>query len=253
MRGLVRALVPARIRALRHRPRTFDYQRLYDEQARNHGGREVVGDGEYELIGRMQLDLLRREGLEPGQTLVDFGCGNGRLARHAIPHLGDGRYFGIDICREFLRRAADATRGLGERCTVRWLHHTAPGFPDVDFRADMLCAFSVFTHMEHEDAYRYLAAARKVVRPGGKLIFSCLPLDQKLARDIFAVEAAATLAQRWGRVRNVATSKDMMEALAGMAGWRVDRWYDGDAAVFGPFDGRMLEFGQSACVLTAPG
>lgn len=245
MRTLLKSIVPLWIRKLRHGPAGFDYLRAYEDQAKHNDDRTVIGDGDYDAIGRMQLDLLKRNGLHPQHTLVDFGCGNGRLATHAIPYLNGGQYVGIDHCSEFLRRAEAR---LGSR--AKWIRQTSFEFPPL--RADMLCAFSVFTHMEHEDAFRYLKSAREAVKPGGTMVFSCLPLDQKLARDLFEYEAGESLAVRWSRVRNVVTSRDLMAAIATMAGWRVEQWLDGDAPVFQGPDGPMT-FGQSACTLRNPG
>jgi ubiquinone/menaquinone biosynthesis C-methylase UbiE len=90
------------------------------------------------------------EGLKPGDTLVDLGCGTGRLAVHAIPWLGEGgRYIGIDISKTML---AQARRLIDQRipspsCSVEFLHQTTPHFPLLNKSVDMVCAFSVFTHM----------------------------------------------------------------------------------------------------------
>ena len=111
----------------------------------------------------------------------------------------------------------------------------------------MVCAFSVFTHMEHEDSYRYLLDAFRVVRPGGSFVFSCLPLDLPAAQEIFVAEAALPVAERWRRVRAVTTSRDLMDAISTLAGWRVTDWYGGDH----PFLDQTA-LGQSVCVLERP-
>jgi len=36
----------------------------------------------------------------------------------------------------------------------------------------MVCFFSVFTHLLHEQSYVYLQEAKRVLKPGGKIIFS---------------------------------------------------------------------------------
>jgi ubiquinone/menaquinone biosynthesis C-methylase UbiE len=51
------------------------------------------------------------EGLRPINTLVDFGCGNGRLAIKVIPALNGGTYIGIDISDTFLKKADQRIRG----------------------------------------------------------------------------------------------------------------------------------------------
>jgi hypothetical protein len=104
--------------------------------------------------------------------------------------------------------------------------------------------------MEHEDMYRYLCEARRVVRPGGQFLFSCLPMTLPHAREIFLTEAAETHDARWGRVRNVTTTVEFMNTIAEMAGWRIVRWHrDGEPKSQLPeCVGRQL--GQSVCVLS---
>jgi Methyltransferase domain len=126
-------------------------------------------------------------------------------------------------------------------------------FPLGNRVADVVCAFSVFTHIEHEDTYRYLADAGRLVRAGGRFVFSCLPLELEVSREVFLESAALPLQQRWRRVRNVTTSRDMMDVISGLAGWRVVEWYDGDAARWS-IDGSSAPamLGQSICVLQRP-
>jgi hypothetical protein len=122
-----------------------------------------------------------------------------------------------------------------------------------DASADLICAFSVFTHMEHEDAYRYLIDGLRVTRAGGRFVFSCLPLELELSREIFREAAAFSLAERWRRVRNVITSRDLMDSIADLAGWRVISWYRGDEPTFDvPGLRERAALGQSVCVLERP-
>lgn len=81
------------------------YEHLYESHARGDSSAESVGAGNYELIWKMALSLLKMAGLRSTHTLVDFGCGSGRLAVQVIPELNGGRYIGIDIAKTFLRRA----------------------------------------------------------------------------------------------------------------------------------------------------
>ena len=231
------------------------YETLYENHAKYFKGDVSVGEGDYEKIGRVELDLLLMEGLKPGDTLLDFGCGNGRLAVHVVPQLnGHGRFIGIDISPTYLEQGAERIdRTAPDRaCQVEWIHQNTPNFPLPDDSVDMMCAFSVFTHMENEDSYHYLKDALRIVRPGGKFIFSCLPLDLKYARRIFLEEAAMSLEARWQRIRNVITSKELMTQLAELAGWKVLKWYEGEEDNIGLGDGPKNRLGQSSCIAVAP-
>ena len=231
------------------------YEQLYESQARETNIDEVIGHGDFELIGRIELALLKMEGLQPEHTLVDLGCGVGRLAVHAIPTLIGGSYIGIDISQTMLKRAKariDQT-APNPPCNVTWLKQTTSQFRLPEKSADMMCAFSVFTHMEHEDTYRYLKDALRIVKPRGRFIFSCLPLTLPSSKEIFLNSAGLDLKTRWKFVRNVTTSVDYMEEIARLAGWTPLRWYAGDEINIRLADsGKMYAFGQASCVLEAP-
>jgi hypothetical protein len=53
--------------------------------------------GEDEMI-----KVLRRHGLQPHHTFVDYGCGSLRLGRPIIELLEPGRFWGLDLAQEFL-------------------------------------------------------------------------------------------------------------------------------------------------------
>lgn len=227
------------------------YEALYETHARVHSAEDSVG-GSFDLVGRLELQLLLAEGLKPTDTLLDLGCGTGRLAVHAIPALDGGAYIGIDISQSMIDEAERRVRDTipDPPCEVLWAKQTTPVYPlDAD-SVDVVCAFSVFTHMEHEDTYRYLKEALRIVRPGGRFIFSCLPMNLNLARTVFLNSAGADLESRWSEVRNVTTSVDFMNEIARLAGWRPVRWYDGEEQnIRLPDTAEPHAMGQSVCVL----
>jgi len=253
LKAAARRVLPARLwqalRVLSGRG-AAPYEILYEAHARQHGD-GAVGAGPFELIGKIELSLLLMEGLTPTSTLVDLGCGSGRLAVHAIPLLAAGHYIGIDIAPSLLERARERVdRQVGPRGVVSWIHQEGLDFALESHSVDMMCAFSVFTHMEHEDTYRYLCQARRILRPHGRFILSCLPLELDAAREIFVTSANVDLARRWATVRNVTTSRDLMESVARLAGWTPVRWYSGNDRTIPLFDtGERRTLGQSVLVL----
>jgi cyclopropane fatty-acyl-phospholipid synthase-like methyltransferase len=164
---------------------------------------------------------LCEKGLRPDSDLLDFGCGIGRLAKFAIPYLVSGSYTGVDVAPTMIERARASFGTTGAGCRVEWAVQAEARF---DFRPesfDMICAFSVFTHIEHEDTYRYLADARRIVRPDGLFVLTCLPIQTAWGRRAFLDSARGGLEERWRAVRNVATSMDLMASVASLAGWQV--------------------------------
>lgn len=252
LRSLVRAIVPRPLRSLVRRrlapnpAQPHFYERAYERIAATVPGTGAIGGGDFEVFGRIELGLLLLEGVRPTDTVADLGCGIGRLAVPLIPYLQGGRYIGIDISKRMLREAARRAPGGG--CKIEWRHQRTSHFDLPEASVDVMCAFSVFTHMEPEDSYRYLGAALRTVRPGGKFLFSCLPLSLPAARGVFLESAEMDLAERWSQVRNFTTTEEAMERIAAMAGWKVLHWHPGEqASVAG-----LPPLGQSTCVLERP-
>jgi ubiquinone/menaquinone biosynthesis C-methylase UbiE len=253
MLSTIKKFVPKSIKheirsALLRRKSTRDYETLYEDHARELSPGSSIGNGDFDLIGRLELALLTEAGMTATSTLVDFGCGTGRLAVHAVPALNKGKYVGIDISQTMLAHCRTAIGSAEAEVVLQ--HQTEENFALGDASVDYICAFSVFTHMEHEDTYRYLRSARRIVRDGGAFVASCLPMTLSEARRIFLDEANLDSVARWGHVRNITTTKEMMEVVATMAGWRVDRWYDGDQEnIIDPATGKRHGLGQSTLVL----
>lgn len=232
------------------------YAARWDAHARALPDAEAVGGGSFELIGRIELGILVLAGLRADHTIVDLGCGAGRLAMQVIPMLnGHGHYVGMDVSAAMLDRAQARVQTLGNRtqCRVSWLKLDGTALPLADESVDLMCAFSVFTHIEHEDAFRYLKDARRVVRSGGRFIYSCLTMNYPYAFHVFLASAADDVRTRWSKVRNVTTSADLMDAIARLAGWTPLRWYHADEPVVTLSDPPGSHpLGQSVCVLESP-
>ena len=125
--------------------------------------------GQFEAIGILEMQLLIQSGLQKDGYVIDVGCGSGRLAKPLSGYL-TGKYLGIDIVPDMV----DYARQLVQR--PDWRFEVAEGLsiPERDGAADMVCFFSVFTHLLHEQTFIYLREAKRVLRPGGRIVFSFL-------------------------------------------------------------------------------
>lgn len=113
--------------------------------------REYVG-GDWERLGRLQLDFMVAEGLRPQHTLVDVACGSLRAGRHFIRYLDRGGYLGIE-------KHADLVEA-GLRYEVPWVTRrrkrpefvVSDAFEFMGFSkpADFGIAQSLFTHLTPE-------------------------------------------------------------------------------------------------------
>ncbi|HSB27716.1 MAG TPA: class I SAM-dependent methyltransferase, partial [Pyrinomonadaceae bacterium] len=141
---------------------------LTDVYSVDEGVKMAVG-GQFEAFGILEKQALIYHGLKKTDYLIDVGCGSGRLAKPLSEYL-DGKYLGIDVVPELVNYA----RKLVPRSD--WKFQVASGLTidEADGQADMVCFFSVLTHLLHEESFVYLKEARRVVKDGGKIVFSFL-------------------------------------------------------------------------------
>lgn len=108
--------------------------------------------------------FLNRWRIKPGDSVLEPGCGSGRLTEVLAGLTGPtGRVLAFDVSPEFTRLAAQ--RGLPAHVTLRTARaETLPLAPE---SFDHVVCFNVFPHLvPAADIVRRFAAA---LRPGGKL------------------------------------------------------------------------------------
>ena len=203
---------------------------------------EAAIGGGFEQFGAIQAATLRHYGLPQEGYLIDVGCGSGRLARPLSAWL-KGRYLGIDLVPALLDHARTITARPDWRFEV--IDHI--GIPEADGAADMVCFFSVLTHLLHEQSYLYLEDARRVLKPGGTIVFSFLEFREPGHMDVFR----ATVGEARKRARhplNVFIDHYAIRAWAAELDLEVVE-IRGGADLIVP-EGAQ---GQATCVLRKPG
>jgi SAM-dependent methyltransferase len=236
---------------LEHSRQYFDHVQVLKEKYEDHDValQQAVG-GEFEAIGQMELDLLVSLGLPADGFLIDIGCGSGRLAAPLARYL-KGNYLGTDIVPELL----DHARSIVSRSDWRFEVCSDLTIPAGTGTADMVCFFSVFTHLLHEETYRYLQESCRVLKPGGRIIFSFLEFSVLSHWAVFESDLQALGSPH---PLNQFISRDGIEAWADHLGLEVENVWAGDVP-FIPLSqpvtmsGNRFEtlgtFGQSAAVL----
>ena len=200
----------------------------------------VVG-GRYDVIGQVEVAILRYYGLQPHHHLIDVGCGSGRLAKPLSEH-HHGKYSGFDIVRKLI----DYAREIVGRPDWRFEVIDNISIPETDHCADMVCFFSVFTHLLHEQSYWYLEESIRVLKPGGKIIFSFLEFREPDHWPIFM----NTLVNAKGPTNNpinVFISREEIEVWAKHLGLKIEAFHDATSNVW-----QAGALGQSLCVLSTP-
>jgi SAM-dependent methyltransferase len=144
--------------------------------------RDLIGKGAI-FDGITDLDILEEHGPAIWRSVLDFGCGSGRLARHLLRHDPvPRRYVGIDIDRRGLAWCAEHLYPIASRLGLRWdfVHHDVRNpflnptgaaevlsLPMLDRTVSLVLAHSVFTHLIERQALQYLHEVGRVLTADG--------------------------------------------------------------------------------------
>jgi hypothetical protein len=190
------------------------------------GHREHVG-GRWEEMGRLQLDFLVGQGLEPHHRYLDVACGSLRGGVHLIPYLDRGNYLGIE------KEALLVEMGLREELGPDLAEEKQPeivisstfDFGRLSRRPDFALAQSLFTHIPIEAIERCLTALRPVLADDGVLFATFKEVDEPVPNP--------DAAHDWSRFQY---TQACIRDVADRSGWHVDHLGDWGH----PRDQRML-------------
>jgi SAM-dependent methyltransferase len=123
---------------------------------------------------------------QPGRVL-ELACGTGVVTRHLARALAEGtRLVATDLNQAMLDHAAS----IGTAHPVEWRQADAQALPFDDASFDIVCCqFGVMFFPHKAGAF---AQARRVLRPGGRLVFNAW---DAIARNEFADVATQALAR----------------------------------------------------------
>lgn len=136
--------------------------------------------------------LLRIYGhITQTSSVLEIGCGLGRIAfplRYILS--SEGSYHGFEICQEKVSFLEKNFHNKYPNFHFSWanVHNTFYNpkgqikakdyrFPYADDSFDLVYAASVFTHMLPDAATNYFHEAARVLKPGGRIVFSFFLLD----------------------------------------------------------------------------
>lgn len=124
------------------------------------------GDAPLDEAQEAKLDLIcRKLRLEPGERLLDIGCGWGALIHHATAHYGvEATGITLSEPQAALARDRIAAAGLSERCRVE-----VCDYRDVPSgkRFDKIASVGMVEHVGQATLPVYYRAVSRLLEPGG--------------------------------------------------------------------------------------
>lgn len=111
--------------------------------------------------------VCRKLRLQPGERVLDVGCGWGSFAMHAAQHHG-GQVVGVTISQEqaALARERVAEAGLTDQVDIRVQDYREVA----DGPFDAISSVGMFEHVGLDKTAIYLSHLRDLVRPGGRIL-----------------------------------------------------------------------------------
>ena len=118
---------------------------------------------------RMLMDVMRQAGADPNefQSVLDFGCGCGRILSALQTLMPQAQFTGTDAEADLIEwpRAHLKQASFG-------VNTPEPPLPYPDSQFDLIYAYSVFTHLDERLQFLWLEELRRVAKPGAMLILT---------------------------------------------------------------------------------
>lgn len=143
--------------------------------------------------------LIRHARLAPEHAVLDVGCGCGRMAGPLTLYLDErGRYVGFDPVVKSIRFAQthlNQTHFRFEHVDLKhYLYHPKGTvdphsfrFPCDDASIDVSLASSIFTHLDLQTSNHYLRETRRVLKSGGRALYSLFALGEEVTVPVGGV------------------------------------------------------------------
>jgi SAM-dependent methyltransferase len=168
--------------------------------------KQWVGDGAPATTGRTALNLLEQVGgLEATDTVLDFGCGVGRVSIATADALTSGKLYGVDIVPDMIDFCRSSITPIFPNTTFYCSDASninynklkkGSGISEEEiFRAicnqiDLAFAFSVFTHLSPDETARSFRLLSGALKDDGTLLITAFLLD-RMSRSFLSLDKAS--------------------------------------------------------------
>jgi len=175
--------------------------------------REWDGNSYDRISGTMEklgLEVLDRLELSGDETVIDAGCGSGRITEALLERLPHGRVIALD---ESASMAEAARRRLGPDADVRVMD-----LLELEVAEPVDAILSTATFHWISDHERLFVRLRAALRPGGRLVAQCggegnITVLRSTSNEVLAREPYAQHFLDWSPPWNYASAKETHERL----------------------------------------
>jgi arsenite methyltransferase len=132
---------------------------------------------------------VRHAALQPGEVVLDVGCGGGIDTILAARAVGpSGRAIGLDLLEEMLERARAHAEDAGVAQWTEFVRGEMEDIPLPDSSVDVVISNGVINLSPRKS--RVLAEIRRVLRPGGRISVADLTVNDELPTELQTNDAA---------------------------------------------------------------
>jgi cyclopropane fatty-acyl-phospholipid synthase-like methyltransferase len=207
--GLIRLL------ATPYRLPRHAYKRVWNSLSLTHGAakRSVAGyEDESQILesaeqSRSYLDAHLH--MTPEDTVLEIGCGVGRVGVALAPVCR--RWIGCDVSRNMLRYARRRLAGVTNVELIEISGYDLSPVPDES--VDVVYCIVVFMHLDEWDRYNYVMEARRVLRPGGRMLFNNVNLCANEGWDVFEAHRKMPPGERPAHMTKTSTPEELRTYL----------------------------------------
>ncbi len=119
---------------------------------------------------RLRAMTIERALIQPGDSVLDVGCGTGEVALRAKMRTGGGQVFGIDPAPEMIATARKKATRRNREIDFRVGVIEALPFPDSSL--DVVTSSLMMHHLPDDLKVRGLREIYRVLKPGGRLLIA---------------------------------------------------------------------------------
>jgi SAM-dependent methyltransferase len=139
-------------------------------------GEDFIGAGA-QLVSLILTYIGKFKPLHQCETILDWGCGCGRVIAQLAQFVPPGRLYGIDIDSEAIEW--DKQNIPGPHFTRIDPYPPTP-YPDAAF--DLIYGISVMTHLDEETQFRWLYELQRISRPGAIIALTVIGRNLRAQR-----------------------------------------------------------------------